>query len=83
MSAENAAFNHVLDFRWRQGDCSISEAEGRLHDLRALQGALSEVVAITVADALADDLTWAQIGHALGVSAQAAVARYGQRRNDR
>lgn len=74
MSAENAAFHHVLDFRWRQGDPSISEAVGRLHDLRVLQAALSEVVAISVADGRDDDLTWAQIGDALGVSAQAAVA---------
>ena len=83
MSAASAAYAHVLDFRWRQGDPSISEAEGRLHDLRALQTALSGVVALTVADARADDLSWAQIGDALGVSAQAAAARYGQRRNER
>lgn len=65
MSAESAAFSYVLDFRWRQGDPSISEAEARLHDLRALQAAITEVVEITVGDARADDLTWTQIGDAL------------------
>lgn len=83
MSAENAAFDHVLSFHWRQGDPSISETEGRLRDLRALQAAIAEVVAITVADARADDLTWTLIGDALGVSAQAAVARFGHRCTDR
>ena len=78
MSAESAAFSHVLDFRWRQGDPSISEAEARLHDLRALQAAITEVVEITVGDARADDLTWTQIGDALGISTQAAMARYGR-----
>ncbi len=82
MSAESTAFSHVLDFRWRQGDPSISEPEARLHDLRALQAAITEVVETAVGDARADDFTWAQIGDALGVSAQAAAARYG-RRGDR
>ncbi len=79
MSAESAAFNHVVDFHWRQGDPSISEVEARLHDLRALQAAITEVVEIAIGDARADELTWAQIGDALGISAQAAVARYGRR----
>lgn len=83
MSAESAAFDHVLDFRWRQGDPSISEAEARLHDLRALQAAITDVVDIAVSDARANELTWTQIGDALGVSAQAAVARYGRRGDHR
>ena len=83
MSAENAAFSHVLDFRWRQGDPAISEPEARLHDLRALQAAITEVVEIAVSDARTDDLTWAQIGNALGISPQAAVRRYGQRGDHR
>lgn len=68
MSAESSAFDHILDFRWRQGDPSISEAEARLHDLRALQAAITDVVDIAVSDARANELTWAQIGDALGVS---------------
>ena len=83
MSAENAAFHHVLDFRWRQGDPNLTETEARLHDLRALQSALAEIVEIAVADARAEDLTWAQIGGALGISPQAAVRRYGQRGDHR
>lgn len=83
MSAESTAFSHVLDFRWRQGDPSISEPEARLHDLRALQAAITEVVEIAVADARVDDLTWSQIGEALGVSARAAAARYGRRGDHR
>lgn len=83
MSAESAAFSHVLDFRWRQGDPAISEPEARLHDLRALQAALAEVVEIAIGDARAEDLTWAQIGDALGISPQAAVRRYGQRGDHR
>ena len=79
MSAESSAFNHVLDFRWRQGDPAMSEPEARLHDLRALQAALAEVVEIAVGDARAEDLTWARIGDALRVSPQSAVRRYGQR----
>ncbi|WP_454140773.1 hypothetical protein [Microbacterium lacticum] len=79
MSAESSAFNHVMEFRWRQGDPDIPEAEARLHDLGALQLAIAEVVEIAVGDARADELTWTQIGDALGVSAQAAVARYGKR----
>lgn len=79
MSAESAAFDHILDFRWRQGDTAISEPEARLHDLRALQAALTEVVEVTVGDARAEDLTWAQIGEALGISPLAAVRRYGKR----
>lgn len=83
MSAESAAFSHILDFRWRQGDPAIPEPEARLHDLRALQAAITEVVEIAVGDARTDDLTWAQIGNALGISPQAAVRRYGQRGDHR
>lgn len=83
MSAESAAFSHVLDFRWRQGDPGISEVEARLHNLRALQAAITEVVEIAVANARVDDLTWSQIGEALGVSARAAAARYGRRGDHR
>lgn len=83
MSAESSAFNHILDFRWRQGDPAISEPEARLHDLRALHTALAEAVEIAVGDLRAEGLTWAQIGDALGVSAQAAVARYDRRGDHR
>ncbi len=83
MSAESTAFSHVLDFRWRQGDPSISEPEARLHDLRALQAAITEVVEIAVADARADNVAWSAIGDALGVSARAAAARYGRRGDHR
>lgn len=79
MSAESAAFNHVVDFRWRQGDPTVSEPKARLHDLRALQAAITEVIEIAVGDARADELTWTQISDALGISTQAAVARYGRR----
>ena len=34
MSAERAAFEHIIDFRWRQGGPSMSEAEARISDLR-------------------------------------------------
>lgn len=83
MSAESAAFHHVVGFRWRQGDPSISETEARLHDLRTLQAAITEVAKVAVADARADYVTWSQIGDALGISAQAAVARYGRRGDHR
>lgn len=83
MSAESAAFHHVVDFRWRQGDPSISETEARLHDLRTLQAAITEVAKVAVAEARADYVTWSQIGDALGISAQAAVARYGRRGDHR
>lgn len=83
MSAESAAFDHTQDFRWRQGDASLTEAEARLHDLHALQFAVAEAIEFAVGDARADGLTWTQIGDALGISPQAAVHRHGRRGDHR
>lgn len=76
MSAESAAFEHIVDFRWRQGDPSVSEAEARILDLRALREAVEDVTEIAVTDARVDGLTWSQISDALGISQRAAANRY-------
>lgn len=79
MSANASAFDHVLGFRWRQGDSSLAESEARLHDLGVLRSVLEEVVELSVADARADGVTWAKIGDALDVTHQAVIKRYGKR----
>ena len=78
MSANSAAFDHVNGFRWRQGDPSLAESEARLYDLGVLRSVLEESVeiAVAVADARAEGVTWARIGDALGVTHQAVIKRY-------
>lgn len=76
MSAESAAFQHIIDFRWRQGDPSVTDAEARILDLRALREAVEDVTAIAIDDARTDGLTWGQISAALGISSRAAAGRY-------
>lgn len=78
MSAESAAFEHINDYRWRQGDPSMSDAEARMLDLRALLEAVEDVTEIAVADARVDGLTWSQISGALGISQRAAANRFGR-----
>lgn len=77
MSAESAAFQHIIDFRWRQGDPTMSEGEARICDLSSLHGALDEAIAIAVAEARADGLAWDQISAALGLPSGVAANRYG------
>lgn len=76
MSANTAAFDHVEEFRWRQGDPSLADTEARLYDLGVLRSVLEEAVEIAVADARAEGVTWAKIGDALGVTHQAVMKRY-------
>lgn len=78
MSANSAAFEHIVGFRWRQGDPALADSEARLHDLGMLRSVLDEVVELSVADARADGVTWARIGDALGVTHQAVIKRYGK-----
>lgn len=78
MSANSAAFDHAVSFRWRRGDPSLTDAEARLHDLGVLRSVFDEVVEMTVADARVEGVTWAKIGDALGVTHQAVIKRYGK-----
>ena len=78
MSANSAAFDHAVSFRWHRGDPSLTDTEARLCDLDVLRSAIDEVVEMTVADARVDGVTWAKIGEALGVTHQAVIKRYGK-----
>lgn len=77
MSASSAAFDHVIGYRWRQGDPDLADAEARLHDLGALRPALEQVITQAVIDARAEGVTWKRIGDALGVTHVAVIKRYG------
>lgn len=91
MRADMDTFNETTIARARALDTLITASEGvaRAEDYGDMIGAvrLVELAAdqarrAVVAEARAADTTWQEIGDALGVTRQAAEARFGDRRRD-
>ena len=76
MSHTSAARDHILNFRWRQGDPDLPPELARLHDLAALRDAITEEITETAVRAHDGGSSWADVGQALGISRQAAQKRF-------
>lgn len=80
MTAESNARSHAESFHWWRGNPEISEDTAELRDLMALRNAADELIARYVEDMReGDGMSWKAVAEALGISVQAAGARYGTR----
>lgn len=78
MSAESNARSHAESFHWWRGNPEMTEDTAELGDLMALRAAADELIARYVEDMReGDGMTWREVAEALGISTQAARARYG------
>lgn len=77
MSDQAAAYAHVNDFRWHQGNPDVPEAEAALRDAYTLLIEAEDLVARLAYGAHQDKaLTWEKIAELTGCTRQTAVRRY-------
>ncbi|PYI69827.1 hypothetical protein CVV68_01605 [Arthrobacter livingstonensis] len=80
MSAERNARSHAEAFHWWRGNPEMTVDEAELRDLIALREATDGLIANRLRDMRDyDGTTWAAIACILGISVQAARARYAGR----
>lgn len=80
MSAESNARSHAEAFHWWRGNPELTEDTAELRDLLALRNAADELIVWHVKDMReCDAKTWREVAEALGISVQAASARYNSR----
>lgn len=66
----------------RRGLPAPRDASARLHLLASLSAEVNRLVPLAVADARAEQCSWAQIGDLLGVTRASAQQRYGRAGTD-
>lgn len=80
MSAESNARSHAEAFHWWRGNPEISDDTAELRDLMAVRDAADALIAREVQDMREyEGATWKELAEALGISVQAASARYSSR----